>query len=478
MTMNWTASRLADPGEGADGVDMAGAALRVMLVGRTALDATLRRDPGFELYRPRGATDAIGELSEVMRPGENRATLVLVSEGAVEAGRTTAFVAALRRIDAQAKVVAVSTGRNVPEGFDGVIAPSADPATVRGLVFPATARRAPEAPNAANAASPSASASGGVQVVSRPVNPSELPSAGRSTARTAPDVHQHTPLGAILAGKDPVEAALASLRALHGRQIRFVASGSAGGEAIGSLDAEPGGVPVAHGERVFGRLLADGIAPEALAKDGAWLAGWMALALQQDQLRRAAFTDELTGAWNRRYFQRYLGAAIDQARSLRRTLSLLMFDIDNFKQYNDRHGHSAGDEILVESVRLLKGIVRPSDRVCRVGGDEFAVIFYDPEGPRNPSVPQSAVGLQSIADVARRFQRQICEHRFPKLGDQAPGSLSISGGMATFPWDAQTASDLVERADALSMTSKRQGKNAIVIGPGAERACETGIADA
>lgn len=217
-------------------------------------------------------------------------------------------------------------------------------------------------------------------------------------------------------------------------------------------------------------LVGEGLGADVLRREGASLGAWMALAAQQEQLRRAAFTDELTGAWNRRYFHRYLGAAIEQARPLRRTVSLLVFDLDNFKSYNDRFGHSAGDEILVESVKLIKGIVRPSDRVCRVGGDEFAVIFYDPEGPRNPGVPQSANGLNSVAEIARRFQKQICEHRFPKLGMQAPGELSISGGMATFPWDAQSAADLIERADGLAMQSKRQGKNMIVLGPGAERA--------
>jgi len=143
----------------------------------------------------------------------------------------------------------------------------------------------------------------------------------------------------------------------------------------------------------------------------------------------------------------------------------MLFDVDNFKQYNDRHGHAAGDEILAETVRLMDSVIRPHDRVCRIGGDEFAVIFFEPTGPRDP-------GSKPPADVfalAERFQKQICQHHFPKLGREAPGTLTISGGLATFPWDAMTATDLIEHADQLAMRSKQLGKNALTLGPGAER---------
>lgn len=445
--------------------------LRVVLVGKSALDPVLRRDPGFELLRPRGATDAIGELAEVTRPGEQRPTLVLVSEGVVRAERVSSFASAVRRVEPNAKVVAITGGR-APEGYDGAIDPAAAPDDLRRLMSPVHVR-------AIDASTIQGRENGTLQK-ERAEEPRPLPhsetrapdraitpgSAARNGIAQPPiNVHERTPLGAILSGKDPIEAAMASVRALLGENVRFVPTVSPGESSI-----EAPGAPVTYSGKVYGRLVAEGVPDSALAKEASWLGGWAALAAQQDQLRKAAFTDELTGAWNRRYFQRFLAAAVEQARTLRRTVSLLVFDIDNFKLYNDRYGHSAGDDILVESVRLLKNIVRPSDRVCRVGGDEFVVIFYDPEGPRNPSVPQSAGGLQSVTEIARRFRQQICEHRFPKLGDEAPGTLTISGGMATFPWDGQTATELLERADALAMTSKRQGKNIITLGPGAELA--------
>ncbi|HVU65348.1 MAG TPA: GGDEF domain-containing protein, partial [Phycisphaerales bacterium] len=229
-------------------------------------------------------------------------------------------------------------------------------------------------------------------------------------------------------------------------------------------------VRVVHGGRMLGWLSARGVDPGRLEAEAGPLAGWLMLAAQQDQLRRAAFTDELTGAFNRRYFNRFLAAAMDAARARRHTVTLLVFDIDNFKSYNDRYSHAAGDEILSETVRLLESVIRPSDRVCRVGGDEFAVIFHDPEGPRNPAATQAP---QTVAQIAARFQKQICEHRFPKLMTEASGTLTISGGMATFPWDANTPEELLARADELALQSKKLGKNAITFGPGAERECRS-----
>src|SRR4029079_13318259 len=127
-----------------------------------------------------------------------------------------------------------------------------------------------------------------------------------------------------------------------------------------------------------------------------------------------------------RYFHRFLATILERAARERFRLTLLLFDIDNFKGYNDRYGHAAGDEILRETARLMQSVVRKGDVVARIGGDEFAVIFWDAEEPRQPTSqpPQSVLG------AAQRFQRAICEHRFPKLLDQAPGTLTISGGLA------------------------------------------------
>ena len=217
--------------------------------------------------------------------------------------------------------------------------------------------------------------------------------------------------------------------------------------------------------RDFGWLVAPGVDEAERRSAAGWLAGWLQLASQHAELRHAAFIDPLTGAYNRRFFDRFLPSAIEQARAGRSHVTLLVFDIDEFKKYNDQHGHGAGDEILTECVRLLRSVIRPTDRVCRIGGDEFAVIFSDP--PREPGSRPP----ESVFDISRRFQQQVIDHHFPKLGNDAPGTLTVSGGLATFPWDASTAAGLLERADALALQSKRLGKNAIALGPGAELVC-------
>jgi diguanylate cyclase (GGDEF)-like protein len=202
-----------------------------------------------------------------------------------------------------------------------------------------------------------------------------------------------------------------------------------------------------------------------MAPQAAWLGMWLAMRDQHINLRDAAFTDPLTGAHNRRFFDHFLGAAIEQAKKDRRTLTVLMFDIDNFKQFNDLYGHAAGDEILIDVVKLMRSVIRPTDKVCRIGGDEFVVIFWEPTGPRTAtSRPPS-----DIHGIAQRFQKEVAGHKFPKLGRDAPGALSISGGLATYPWDGANAAALLAQADELSLQSKRQGKNAIALGPGAER---------
>jgi diguanylate cyclase (GGDEF)-like protein len=146
----------------------------------------------------------------------------------------------------------------------------------------------------------------------------------------------------------------------------------------------------------------------------------------------------------------------------------MVFDIDDFKKYNDQFGHGAGDDILRESVRLLNSVIRQGDRVCRIGGDEFAVIFADSEAPRQPGSHHP----ETVDVIARRFQQQICTMRFPKLGAEAPGTLSISGGLATYPWDGGDPDTLLQHADRLALESKRKGKNAVTLGPGAQAMCD------
>ena len=109
----------------------------------------------------------------------------------------------------------------------------------------------------------------------------------------------------------------------------------------------------------------------------------MAAALFQERLaQRLAITDDLTGIYNGRYFRHFLARIIEKARTLRFPVTLLLFDIDNFKSYNDRYGHGVGDEILRQTAALMRRCCRPHDLVARISGDEFAVVFWEKEGPR------------------------------------------------------------------------------------------------
>jgi diguanylate cyclase (GGDEF)-like protein len=262
---------------------------------------------------------------------------------------------------------------------------------------------------------------------------------------------------------DILPAAVALIRErLNDTSVEFVP---------GSEPAAPGASPVASAvcpvtwdANTFGLLKSVRTRAANLAPHARWLAGWLRLRDQHTQLHEAAFTDALTGAWNRRYFDMFLGRALTEAREQRRFVTVLVFDIDDFKQYNDRFGHGAGDDVLTQTVSLLRSVIRPTDRVCRIGGDEFAVIFDDPQGPRQ----EGSRHPKSVQDIADRFQRQIGQHRFPALSGMPQGSLSVSGGLATFPWDGNTPAELLKKADDLALAAKREGKRAIYFGTGGD----------
>ena len=218
----------------------------------------------------------------------------------------------------------------------------------------------------------------------------------------------------------------------------------------------------------FGRVHAPPPASaESLAPWAAWAARWLALDRQTRQLRELAMKDELTGVWNRRYFNRFLTRILERAASDRQQVTLLVFDIDDFKRYNDLHGHAAGDAILAGAAQLMQSTVRAHDVVARIGGDEFGVIFWDPRGRRE----EGSSHPDDVLEIARRFQRAITDLTFPQLSAEAPGTLTISGGIAGFPWDGRTPEELVQKADLMAMESKAQGKNAITLG---ERSSEAG----
>ncbi len=412
---------------------------RVLLVGRSEIERDLRRRAEVELLRARTATEAIGEAAQARTEGEP-VSAVLVAPGALDETERGAWRDSIARFIDAAPIIDLSPDPDAERVLEGLSA--LEP------------RREPEAETTAAAVTTSAPAP------APPLAAEELPTTEHPAS--GEQIIPASPIDALLAGASPIEAALERARlSLGDETIFFIEAGVA---------PPPGSSFVAPVNRrgvSFGSVVAVQTPSDRLEIVARELAAWLALERQQHQLREAAFKDSLTGAFNRRWFEETLPRALDAARADRRDVTLMVYDIDDFKSYNDRYGHAAGDEILLETVRLMSSVIRPTDRVCRIGGDEFAVLFDDPAGPRAGAGRHVA----SIAQIAARFQRQICDHRFPKLAEDAPGTLTVSGGLATFPWDAGDARSLMELADALAIESKRHGKNALTYGPGAQHAC-------
>ncbi len=425
--------------------------VRVILVGKTGLDAKLRLDTSVEVLRVRSPMEAIGELGTPLAPGARSVVIVGDEAGSVSTNPEVAsdFARGVRVIDPGVTVLRVGTA-DAGGAYDGVVAP--DISTIglrealRGVRVTAASEQA-ELPPLRSMVPPRPKTS--MSVPDEPLMV-EIP-----RGVTMPEIGDEDVIKALVRGQDVASVAVAVLRRRLGdASLCFEASSDANADA-----KVAGGATVSWDSSVYGTLTATNVPSAKLVRAAEWLASWMRLAEQQNALRNAAFTDPLTGAFNRRYFDKFLTSAIEAAREDRRSVTVLVFDVDDFKSYNDRFGHGIGDEILRETVKLLQSVVRPTDRVCRIGGDEFAVIFYEPKGPRESGSRHP----QTIHAIADRFQSQIREHKFPRLTD-APGPLTVSGGLATFPWDGGTGAELLAKADQFALESKRLGKNVITIG--------------
>jgi diguanylate cyclase (GGDEF)-like protein len=174
-----------------------------------------------------------------------------------------------------------------------------------------------------------------------------------------------------------------------------------------------------------------------------------ALALDNAEIRarleHQARTDSLTGLFNHSVFYERLLQSLQESSRTHMPLAVLMLDIDDFKHVNDVHGHAVGDELLRFLAEALRAIVRPEDVICRLGGEEFAVLM-------------DACGGEDAVRVAERVQTRLAAVDFPGIG-----RMTVSVGLSLGPEHAMNPRELAACAEAAMMTAKAQGKNQVVL---------------
>lgn len=201
----------------------------------------------------------------------------------------------------------------------------------------------------------------------------------------------------------------------------------------------------------FGRREPDGFSAAAMRRAevfGHHVVFPIQRAQLEEDLRRLAYTDAQTSLFNHRHFQAQLEEELSRAQRYGRPLSLILMDIDNFKAFNDLHGHPAGDRLLHDVSQLLKDSLRGVDIPARYGGEEFVVVC--PETQRDQAVV-----------LAERLRATIAAADF-EIGEGQPVRITVSMGVAAFPLDAQAKSALVDAADKALYEAKRSGKNRVV----------------
>ncbi len=164
--------------------------------------------------------------------------------------------------------------------------------------------------------------------------------------------------------------------------------------------------------------------------------------------KKLAVTDELTELANYRYLQQRLDEEFERARRYDKRLTLLMIDVDDFKRFNDSHGHIAGDRALSDIGAVLSSAVREVDLVARYGGEEFSIVL-----------PETDSAGAFIA--AEKVREKVAQHLFVDADGDACCSLTVSIGLATFPTHATDKESLLREADDALYNAKHGGKNRV-----------------
>jgi diguanylate cyclase (GGDEF)-like protein len=172
------------------------------------------------------------------------------------------------------------------------------------------------------------------------------------------------------------------------------------------------------------------------------------ISLAIEALEQRAMTDSLTGLYNRAYLADRFLVELRRARNYGFPMSVVLFDIDRFKWINDRYGHPAGDAVLRKLASFLRERMRSTDTVVRYGGEEFAVLM---------ATADSDVAFQQ----ADRIRAELEKTPFVIPGQAEPVQVTISGGVATYPQDGQTITDIIAAADAGLYHAKENGRNQV-----------------
>ena len=214
-------------------------------------------------------------------------------------------------------------------------------------------------------------------------------------------------------------------------------------------------VPIIFKDRVLGVLgigeIEDPIGNESdLLKMTADIAAVTLLnQIMLNEAQHWANTDSLTGLNNRNYFLKMSQYYMDRSLRDGTVISFFLFDIDNFKHYNDTNGHNAGDQLLIELSQIIRESSRKNSTVARYGGEEFIVML--------PGITKEDAFI-----YAERLREAIAEYPFQQREKQPLGFISISGGIASFPEDGESINKVIQHADILLYQAKSEGKNRVL----------------
>jgi diguanylate cyclase (GGDEF)-like protein len=172
------------------------------------------------------------------------------------------------------------------------------------------------------------------------------------------------------------------------------------------------------------------------------------LAKKSDYYKKLSRIDELTKLSNLRSFKKVLSEQLKEHKEMGKELSLMMADIDDFKNVNDSYGHQSGDRVLIDISMILKKSVRGCDFLSRYGGEEFAVILPETDS-------------KAALKVGQRILKEISSFQFKSKDDKYIGKMTVTVGLSTFPGDGTSTGKLIEIADQALYKGKESGKNMI-----------------